>query len=289
MKLSVIIEQIQDNCVEEIINEQSFDRFSRTTSNFDGKVCVYISERKFISTIPLNASMIITSRELLKDIPDGNYGFCISKHPKATYFKCFSCSSNYDNPFSTVVGKDCSISSKAYIEDNNIIIGDNVVIEDFVSIYEGTEIGDNCIIRSGTRLGIQDYNFYEDEGELQHLKHFGKLKLGKNVEIGYNSIVGKALYPGESTVIGDGTKTGGLCSIGHDSIIGKNVQIFAGTILAGFTVVGDNAKLRIGSIIKNGITINNHSQVDMGAVVIHTVEEKSSVFGVPAKKVLSPR
>lgn len=289
MLLSEILKSYPDNDVISIINEKEFKRFSRTTSVTDVPVCVFVGSEHYISTIPDNATMVITTQELSVKL-DNKFGVCISKNPKSTYFRFFSNAYNRipQPQTKTIIGENAKIGKYVSIADYNVKIGKNVIIEDFAIIYENVEIGDNCVIRSGVKLGIQDYNYFDDNGSLIHLPHYGKLIIEDDVEVGFNSVVGKALYPGDVTLIGEGSKLANCCAVGHDCKVGKNVMIYAGTMIAGFVKIGEGTHITLNSTVKNGIKIGRNVQVNMGSVVIYDIPDNQTVFGNPARRVLSP-
>lgn len=289
MLLSEILKSYPDNDVISIINEKEFERFSRTTSVTDVPVCVFVGSEHYISTIPDNATMVITTQELSVKL-DNKFGVCISKNPKSTYFRFFSNAYNRipQPQTKTIIGENAKIGKYVSIADYNVKIGKNVIIEDFAIIYENVEIGDNCVIRSGVKLGIQDYNYFDDNGSLIHLPHYGKLIIEDDVEVGFNSVVGKALYPGDVTLIGEGSKLANCCAVGHDCKVGKNVMIYAGTMIAGFVKIGEGTHITLNSTVKNGIKIGRNVQVNMGSVVIYDIPDNQTVFGNPARRVLSP-
>lgn len=291
MLISIMQQIAQDKDIITIRNEKSFDRFSRTTSISDVPVCVFVGSEKYIKTIPDNATMVITTASIADMIENDSFGVCVSNDPKATYFRLFQIAAemNTDIKEKTVIGSNCSIGDNVRISEWNVKIGNHVTIEDFVTIYDNVEIGDGCIIRSGARLGVQDYNYFRDDNSLTHLQHYGKLILEKNVEVGFNSVAGKALYPGDKTIIGEGTQIANGCSIGHDCLIGKRVMIYAGTIVAGFVEIGDDTHITLHSTIKNGLKIGKNVTVNMGSVVIRDIEDGETVFGNPAKKLLMPK
>ena len=290
MLLSEILKSYPDSDVISIMNEKEFERFSRTTSITEVPVCVFVGSEHYISTIPENATMVITTEDLSLKL-DNKFGVCISKSPKSTYFRFFSNAYNCmpQTQMKTIIDENAKIGKYVSIADYNVKIGKNVIIEDFVTIYENVEIGDNCIIRSGVKLGIQDYNYFNDDGSLTHLPHYGKLIVENNVEVGFNSVVGKALYPGDITLIGEGSKLANCCAVGHDCKVGKNVMIYAGTMIAGFVEIGDDTHITLNSTVKNGIKIGKNVQVNMGSVVIYDIPDNQTVFGNPARRILAPR
>ncbi|HET7642359.1 MAG TPA: DapH/DapD/GlmU-related protein, partial [Nitrososphaeraceae archaeon] len=109
------------------------------------------------------------------------------------------------------------------------------------------------------------------------------LKIGNNVDIFANSLIERGLLA--DTIIGDGTKIGGLVVIAHNSTIGKKCQIVACTILGGSVSIGDMCFLGLNSTIKNNLMIGNNVIVAAGAVVIKNVEDNDILAGNPAKSI----
>lgn len=288
MLLSEIQAEIQDSNVVEIRNEKPFTRFSRTTSKHDETVCVWVGAKQFIPTIPKNATMVITTSEIADEIENPGFGICVSQSPKTSYFRFFSASCKSDEKKKTEIGDNCSISPNASICDHNVKIGNNVVIEDFATIYGNVTIEDNCIIRSGARIGVQDYNYYNDSGKLIHLQHYGSLIIKEDVEIGFNSVVGKSIYPEDCTIIGEGSKLANCCAVGHDCVLGKRVMIYAGSMVAGYVHIGDDTHITLNCTIRNDISIGKNVQVKMGSVVLRDIPDGATVFGNPAKRVITP-
>ena len=109
MLLSELQDITNDKDIIEIVNEQEFERFSRTTSKIDVPCCVYAVSERYMNTIPECASMIITSKEIANSIADNNRGICISDNPKATYFKFFIAASEMmkQTMGDTEIGQNC--------------------------------------------------------------------------------------------------------------------------------------------------------------------------------------
>lgn len=290
MLLSEMQLMCHDSDVVKIINEKQFDRFSRITSTTNEKACVYIVSEQYIPMIPDNVTMVITTTDIADKLKADCYGICISNNPKATYFRFFSKVTSFleKKEIFTSIGEGCIISKHVYINNTNVEIGNNVIIEDFVTIYDNVKIGDNCVIRSGVKLGVQDYNYFRDGNQWIHLPHYGKLIIENNVEIGFNSVVGKSLYPGDSTVIGEGSKLANCCAIGHDCSMGKKVMVYAGAVIGGWVQIGDESHIKMSATIRNGIKIGKNVQVDMGAVVTRDLSDNQEVFGNPARRIIIP-
>ncbi len=147
----------------------------------------------------------------------------------------------------------------------------------------------------------------------------GKVKLGKNIYIGNNSVIGtqpqyigftkkkllknkfKNLHVEDNVVIMDlchihagikrNTKIGknsmimSGTHIGHDVHIGSGCNISPNVAFAGEVTLKDDATIGMGATIHQGVTIGSCSMIGMGAVVINDIPPFVTYAGVPAKKI----
>ena len=147
----------------------------------------------------------------------------------------------------------------------------------------------------------------------------GKVKLGKNIYIGNNTVIGtqpqyigftkkkllenkfKNLHVDDNVVIMDlchihagikrNTKIGknsmimSGTHIGHDVHIGSGCNISPNVAFAGEVTLKDDATIGMGATIHQGVTIGSCSMIGMGAVVINDIPPFVTVAGVPAKKI----
>ncbi len=187
-----------------------------------------------------------------------------------------------------------------YTCGENVMLGNNVVIEPGALIGHDVEIGDgtvvlsgaiiknttmgeNCVINEHAVIGSSGFTMYEDEwGNNQRICSLGKVVMGKEVEIGAGTVVCRGM--GGDTLLGDYVKMDNLIHIGHDVQCGRNVSIIAGTILGGFCILEDNAYLGLNSTLRNRITIGAGALVGMGSVVTKDVPPNAVVMGNPARK-----
>ena len=175
------------------------------------------------------------------------------------------------------IGHNCTI-------DGNIEIGENSIIENNVVIQGNVRIGSNCIIHSGTVIGCDGYGYYfEDDGTIGKVEHFGGVVIGDQVEIGANTCIDRGTI--DDTVIGFNSKIDNLVHIAHNVQIGKNVCVVAGAAICGSAKLEDGAYVAPGGIVKNQIKVCKNALVGLGAVATKTVEEEFVVAGVPAKPI----
>jgi bifunctional UDP-N-acetylglucosamine pyrophosphorylase/glucosamine-1-phosphate N-acetyltransferase len=176
-------------------------------------------------------------------------------------------------------------------------VGRDTVIYPNVSIEGESEIGEECVIRSGTRItnskisgGVEllDNCVIVDStistgctvGPFAHLRGNALMeegaKVGNFVEL-------------KKTRLGRRSKANHLSYLG-DATIGENTNIGAGTITCNYdgknknpTTIGDNVKIGSDTMLVAPVTVGDGAVTAAGAVVIEDVPNESLVAGVPAK------
>ncbi len=271
-------------------NEQPFNFFARATSNVSGKKCIFLQQKKYIKDIDDHVSMVITTPELKKEISRSSIGLCLTKSPRSLFFEIMSRyeHSSDDTMPKTIIGQNCSISKTAVISPNGVIIGDNVYIGEYVVIHPGTTIGNNVTIQTGSKIGEQDFNLYTYHGATKQLYHKGKVQIGSNVLISSGVLVGRALYTYGITSIGDNCSIGPNVGIGHNTIVESGCEICAKTAIGGFCEIGHNVTMFMSVTVANGLKIGANSTINVGSVIIRSVPNGKTMFGNPAREILSP-
>lgn len=249
--------------------------------------CCFVAKEKFLETLSAYVVEVITIPELEEVVLNRGLGCICVKDPKNIFFMLhnyLSVQSEYvDNDAVTSIGENCIIDEKAVISPQGVKIGNNVIIEENVIIRENVEIGDNTIIRAGTIIGAQDLEVKEKNGETYRVKHVGKVYLGRNVEVGYNNVIGRAIYPWDVTKVDDYTQTSQNVVVGHGVKLDKRILISSGTTICGRTHVGDDAWIGPNVVISNGLNIGAKSYLSIGTCVIKDVADGVKVFGNPAR------
>ncbi|MFS0865164.1 DapH/DapD/GlmU-related protein [Fredinandcohnia sp. 179-A 10B2 NHS] len=217
----------------------------------------------------------------------------------------------------------------------NVILGQNVVIEDGVSIgenvvighntviLEGTSIGDNVKVGANCVLGIQpsgNASMRKIGQTLQQLTIHSNVRIGNVVSLYTGTEIGEDVFIGdhasirENVTVGSGSVIGRAAIIELNTRIGKNCTVQTLAYVTGDTILEDNVFLgpcvsmsndkymgakkfslkgphiREGSKIGNnasllpGITIGKNVIVGAGAVVTKDISDQWMVAGVPAKR-----
>lgn len=123
------------------------------------------------------------------------------------------------------------------------------------------------------------------EGEFINLID-DKSIINKNAKIGKGVLIGPFCNISSNVVIGDFTIIQPFCNLGHDAQIGEYCTLESYTFMGGFSKIGDNVTLHTRSTILPNIKVGDNSIVGAGSVVIRNVKDNTTVFGVPAKKVV---
>ena len=283
MKLRDVLKEMDPVLQFKMLDERSFDCLALVASDLKETNCIFLDGLKYKKLIKPNVSMILTTEELMGELRSEQYGLCILEEPRLVFFKLHNYLSDKEGykrkTFKTTIGKNCKISSQACISKSNVKIGDNVVIEEFVSIRENTVIGDNCIIRMGTKIGGQGFEFKQIPDTLMAVEHSGGVIIGNNVELQQNNCVDKAIYPWDNTTIDDYSKTDNFVHIAHGVKVGKRVRIAASAMVAGRVIIHDDVWIGPSAAIINGIELGTKANISLGSVVTQDVKANQKVTG----------
>ena len=192
------------------------------------------------------------------------------------------------------------IENSAQIDESANVSKKNVVIYPNVSIFEGTEIGDDCIIYSnvaireftkigrgtilqpGAVIGSDGFGFVKINGNNVKIEQIGHVILGEEVEIGANSCVDRGAIG--DTIIKKGTKIDNLVHIAHNDIIGENCLIVAQTGISGSVEVGDNSTLAGQVGVAGHLKIGSNVVIAAKSGVTNDVPDGKQMSGYPLRE-----
>jgi len=184
------------------------------------------------------------------------------------------------------VGKGAFIGDRTKILHNscifeNVVIGSGTYIYPGVCIYGNCQIGDDCIIHSGVRIGVDGFRFEQDIGRkaVRKMVHVGRVVIGNRVEIGGNTVIDRATFEGDATIISDDVKIDNLVHVAHNAKIGARTVVVAQTCIGGSARIGEDVWIGIGAAISDNVSIGNTAKVLLNAVVAYDVPEGEMVSG----------
>lgn len=152
---------------------------------------------------------------------------------------------------------------------------------------------------------VEDYVIKEDDvficalGSVRWKKYYAEIifnkggsfinLIEKSVIINENVVIGKGCIICEHTILSndmiikDFVTIHPFTNFGHDTKIGNYVHIGAHCFVGGFTVLEDEVTVYVRSTILDRVKISKEATIGASSLVIKNVNEKTTVFGSPAK------
>jgi len=157
----------------------------------------------------------------------------------------------------------------------------------FFSVQEAyafgiVEMGENVIIHDGAVIGTDGFGFERDaDGKLVRFPHYGKVKIGDNVDIYPNVVISRGNIG--DTVIGSGTKICGNVQVGHNSQIGNDVLIGPHTTICGSVKIEKCVNIWSYALICPHVTVGAYSEIGSYSFVNKDIPHHVKAMGQPAK------
>jgi UDP-3-O-[3-hydroxymyristoyl] glucosamine N-acyltransferase len=149
-------------------------------------------------------------------------------------------------------------------------------------VREECEVGERCILHSGTVIGSDGFGFATDQEGVHHkIPQVGRVILEDDVEIGANTAVDRAALG--ATVIKSGTKIDNLVQVAHNVVIGKGCLLAGQVGISGSTEIGDNVAIGGQAGLAGHIEIGDRAMIGAQAGVTKSVLPGIAVSGYPAR------
>jgi UDP-3-O-[3-hydroxymyristoyl] glucosamine N-acyltransferase LpxD len=261
---------------------ERFTSIGNLSSGESSEILSWIIDSKYLNELETNSNIkgVITDETLSKNIVRKDLVIYISDDPMSDAIRLLNyvtLSNKKDWP--STIGEGTSISPLAYIQNSNVSIGKNCIIEPFASIHRDVVIGDNVIIRSGARIGGDNFDrHFQKNGTPLRLESLNRVVINDNCEIGYNTVVDKG-DSGRDTIIGKNTLIHDGVQVCHGVHLGINNLIWGGVFFCGHSTIGDYVRIQPRSIIGNIIKIGNNAYIGINSVVTTDVGEGESFLG----------
>ena len=235
--------------------------------------------RKMVSREGVGA--VITTQELA-DAFDDSIAVIIDDDPMELFFETHKFlignAKIYQAPFENQISDSAVIHPTAAIAEHSVIIGDNVVIEPNVVVHSYSKIGDRTVIRAGSVIGAEGFEYKRFGDALLSIPHGGGVSIGHDCEIQCLTVIDRALF-GYDTTLGNHTKVDNLVHVAHGCVVGDRCLIVTGAVLGGAVIVEDDVRIDPNSSIAHETRVKQGAYVSMGAVVGSDVPEGSRVSG----------
>lgn len=236
-------------------------------------------------------ALVLAKHKSLEWLKSAGYSVIVTDYPKFHLASALAdlCS---DPPIpgidaSAVIGPDVQLDEGVAVGpfavlSGRVRVGRASVIGSHVRLLHEVRIGAGCVIRSGSVIGGDAFNFgMGASGATRRLPSFGSVKLGDRVDIGHNVVISRAIAG--QTSIGDGVLINDLSMIGNAVSIEADAVIMASTMVGGRVTIGRGAWVGMAARILESVTIGERAKVGMGSVVMADVAPGTVVVGVPAR------
>lgn len=180
-----------------------------------------------------------------------------------------------------VLGDDVAIGPGCFVGKNSRL-GKGSRLWANVTIYHNVEIGDACLIQSGTVIGADGFGYANERGEWIKIPQVGKVILGNRVEIGASTTIDRGAI--DDTIIADNVIIDNQCQIAHNVEVGYGTAIAGGTVIAGSTKIGKYCIIGGAAVINGHIQVCDQATITGMAMVMRSISEPGIYSsGVPAQ------
>jgi len=233
------------------------------------------------------------------DLPFCHTNALIVKNPYLTYARMAQILDTTPAPAqdiapSAVISPEAKLGNQVAIGANAVIeagavLGDNVVIGAGcfigkhaqigagtrlwanVTIYHEVQIGQNCLIQSGTVIGADGFGYANERGNWIKIPQLGTVIIGDQVEIGACTTIDRGAL--DNTIIGKGVIIDNQCQIAHNVVIGDHTAVAGGVIMAGSLTIGRYCQIGGASVINGHMSIADKVVVTGMGMVMRPISE----------------
>ena len=180
------------------------------------------------------------------------------------------------------VGMNVEIGARVRLHPHVVIgrdceIGDDVEIHSQASIRPGTIIGDRVVIHDGSVIGSDGFGYVQSEGRHLKVPQLGRVVIEDDVEIGANVCIDRAAL-GE-TRVGRGTKIDNLVQIAHNVELGRHDILIAQVGISGSVKIGDGVMIGGQAGVVDHVEIGDGAMIGAGSGVDRDVQPGRAVSG----------
>lgn len=270
------------------------------------EICFFYDRKAKARAGEIKAKACITTEDLKDFVADGVI-VLISSDPKWAFLKLNQALYSEYKPEMSIaatasidktasIGRNCFIGENVVIEED-AVIGDNCRIEHNAVIARGCrignncrigvgayisycEMGDDCYVYSGARIGCDGFGFNFKQGRHVRIPQIGRVIIGHDVEIGANACIDRGAM--DDTVIGDGCRIDNLVQIAHNDVLGRGCVVVAQVGIAGSCTLGDYVVLGGQVGLADHLNIGSGAQIAAQSGIMRDVEPGAVVMGSPA-------
>jgi UDP-3-O-[3-hydroxymyristoyl] glucosamine N-acyltransferase len=264
-----------------VARDSAFETLGFVSYETDG-LLVFLESEAYLPQLSANERITaaITTAALAEQIPS-RVGVAVAENPRAAFYAVhteLAAADYYWKPFRTEISSSAKIHPRAYVAEWNVRIGDHCIVEPHATILERCILDEEVVVRAGSVIGSEGFQFPIVDGVPVTIKHVGGVHLARGVELQACTCVDLAVFGG-FTEVGEYTKTDNRVHIAHNCRLGKRNRLAAAAMLSGSVVSGDDVWFGPSCAISDGIRIGAGASITIGAVVTRDVPAGAKVSG----------
>jgi acyl-[acyl carrier protein]--UDP-N-acetylglucosamine O-acyltransferase len=275
------LQEIQNNISGNLIKDGYFTELGHSTVTKRPNLLTFCDNKNFVDLIlnNKNISCVVTTENLAKEFILRDIGIIVSDNPRFDFFVIHNTTAIKNKKKKTIIGENLNISNNCVISKNNVKIGNNCYLEEGVIIRKNVVLGNDVIVRSGSVIGGQGFQFSKSDNSVLKINHFGNVNIGNNVEIKEFCSIHTAVFNWDETSVGEDTKIDSHTHIGHGNQIGKRVFICSHANISGNSIIEDNCYVGPGVNIPNRLHVGNNVKISVGSTLTKDVPNNLTVSG----------
>ncbi len=181
---------------------------------------------------------------------------------------------------SVKIGKNTIIGSNSIIE-HNVEIGQDCIIGSG-TIIKNSIIGNRVVLQDNCKIGQKGFGFIPKQNKNLKFPHIGKVVIQDDVEIASGCTIDRGSI--DDTIIGKNTYLDNQVHVAHNVKIGANCMIAGQVGFAGSSTIGNNVSIGGQAGVSGHLKIGNNVKIGGGSGVVKNIQDNQIVMGYPAIK-----
>jgi sugar O-acyltransferase (sialic acid O-acetyltransferase NeuD family) len=205
-----------------------------------------------------------------------------------TSIRAIYCAGEQGQVVVDILRSDGEVDDIVFLDDDTARQGDSLLGIKVVGDLTALDTYDNpiqCLVAFGDRqeVRLDIAERIASQGHEFFTAVHSAVTVSKGATLGDGVIVNAQSYIGPDVTIGDHVLVDSCVNISHDSQIDVGATITPNVTIAGGVSVGRDAYIGPGATIIEDVHIGSEAVVGAGAVVTESVDERTTVVGVPAE------
>lgn len=226
-----------------------------------------------------NVVAVIAPAALADAALETRLGVLIAEDPRAAFFTLHNtlATEAQSRQPDAAIDPDAQVSPLARIAAG-AVIGPRVIVEPMAWIGAGVHLEEDTYIGHGAMIGVRGHFEHWQDGRRVRVAHMGRIKVCSGAQILAGATVQRDVYAAQ-TVIGQDVVISPGARIAHGVNIGRGTSVTGASVIAGYTDLGEDVWIGPGSTIGNNLTIGDKARVEIGSVVVKSLEAGACVSG----------